>query len=960
MADTFDSRLKLRLQESGGNSGQWGTLLNQTVTNIASVFGYGTHQLTSDADATLTLSDDGASIDALKSSYLKITSSVSLTATRTLTFAPNTFNQVKYIENATTGSQSLVIKQGSGATVIVASGKTAVLYFTGSGSDAAVVDALAGVDPGVTDTLAEVLAAGNATGGTDIAVGTGDDVTFADNAKAKFGTDGDLEVFYNGTHSVFKDASSGNIYIQDDNNIVLGSIGGENYLVATKDGAVSLYYDAVAKLATNSGGATLTGSLIADGLIMGDSDTAYFGTDLDLRILHTGTEGQINNNTGNLILDVAGSIKLDADSSNIYLADGGTDIALLSTNNSDLNIRNLIADKDIYFQGSDGGSVITALTLSMQNAGAATFNSSATATSLTTTNSGITLQSSSTTKSAINVAASTNQGINGTAAGDQYNWTTGGKMLWSTNSGVTAHLVLDGSGNVGIGIAPSNKLHVAGNSSTRNTIVSNATLDGGTAVANPYEGFGFGVDFIGRDYGNAVRNYAGIYTLMESKSSSSGGGDVGFKTALSFYTNSGGASNTNPTEAMRIDSSGNVGIGATSLSAPLHVKSSGTGNVFYVESSDGGHLGGFYQESDTRAAFNVRDASGNVKVNLDSGGDSYFTGGNVGIGVTPETDWDARYTALQLNTGGAISSYASGSTFGTAISTNQRTTANTFVAGNKYIASAAAALYLQDNSGQHIWYNAASGTADATISWNEAMRIDSSGNLLVGTTNANPTSSSVNDAGVELSDTGGVRSTVASNPAATFNRKTNDGDIVLFRKDGSTVGSIACNSDTSNAYMIIGKGAVGLQFASDSDADSIMPARPDNQSLRDNAIDLGSANYRFDDIFATNGTIQTSDRNEKQDIEALSEAEQRVAVAAKGLLRKFRWKSAVEENGDDARIHFGIIAQDLQDAFTAEGLDAGRYAMFISSTWTDEETGEERTRLGVRYSELLAFIISAI
>ena len=77
-------------------------------------------------------------------------------------------------------------------------------------------------------------------------------------------------------------------------------------------------------------------------------------------------------------------------------------------------------------------------------------------------------------------------------------------------------------------------------------------------------------------------------------------------------------------------------------------------------------------------------------------------------------------------------------------------------------------------------------------------------------------------------------------------------------------------------------------------------------------------------------------------------------------MRKFRWKSAVEEKGDDARIHFGIIAQDLQDAFTAEGLDAGRYGMFINSTWTDEETGEERSRMGVRYSELLAFIIAAI
>ena len=110
-----------------------------------------------------------------------------------------------------------------------------------------------------------------------------------------------------------------------------------------------------------------------------------------------------------------------------------------------------------------------------------------------------------------------------------------------------------------------------------------------------------------------------------------------------------------------------------------------------------------------------------------------------------------------------------------------------------------------------------------------------------------------------------------------------------------------------------------------------------------------------------------------------------MAVACKGLLRKFRWIDAVAEKGDDARIHFGIIAQDLQAAFEAEGLDAGRYAMFISSTWweaeetyTDDEGVEqtrintydtadeapegatERTRLGVRYSELLAFIIGAL
>jgi hypothetical protein len=176
----------------------------------------------------------------------------------------------------------------------------------------------------------------------------------------------------------------------------------------------------------------------------------------------------------------------------------------------------------------------------------------------------------------------------------------------------------------------------------------------------------------------------------------------------------------------------------------------------------------------------------------------------------------------------------------------------------------------------------------------------------------------------------------------------------VFRKDGTTVGSIGSAFSGSSMYIDGASSRTGIYFATSSWTPRINGANVDNQ------VDLGGITNRFDDIYATNGTIQTSDRNEKQDIEALSEAEQRVAVACKGLLRKFRWKDAVEEKGDDARIHFGIIAQDLQDAFEAEGLDAGRYAMFISSTWTDEETGEERSRMGVRYPQLLAFIIAAI
>ena len=135
---------------------------------------------------------------------------------------------------------------------------------------------------------------------------------------------------------------------------------------------------------------------------------------------------------------------------------------------------------------------------------------------------------------------------------------------------------------------------------------------------------------------------------------------------------------------------------------------------------------------------------------------------------------------------------------------------------------------------------------------------------------------------------------------------------------------------------------------------------------------LGQPSSKWSQLYASTSTINTSDRNLKQQIETLSDAETRVAVAAKGLLRKYRFNESVEEKGNDARIHFGIIAQDLQDAFTAEGLNAFNYSMFCSDTWWEHE-GEtyyvaeaapegatEITQLGVRYSELLAFIIAAI
>jgi hypothetical protein len=82
-----------------------------------------------------------ATADATRSLYLKFTSAVSLTATREITLGPNTVSKTWIIENATTGSQIITIKQGSGATVNVANGSKVMVVTDGAGAGAAVLNA---------------------------------------------------------------------------------------------------------------------------------------------------------------------------------------------------------------------------------------------------------------------------------------------------------------------------------------------------------------------------------------------------------------------------------------------------------------------------------------------------------------------------------------------------------------------------------------------------------------------------------------------------------------------------------------------------------------------------------------------------------------------------------------------------------------------------------------------------
>lgn len=134
----------------------------------------------------------------------------------------------------------------------------------------------------------------------------------------------------------------------------------------------------------------------------------------------------------------------------------------------------------------------------------------------------------------------------------------------------------------------------------------------------------------------------------------------------------------------------------------------------------------------------------------------------------------------------------------------------------------------------------------------------------------------------------------------------------------------------------------------------------------DNSISIGSATNRWTSVYASNGTIQTSDAREKQDISELNEAEKRVSLKLRSLIRKFRFKNAVELKGDAARIHTGIIAQDVVSAFESEGLDATKYGILCYDAWPeklDENSNivqEQGNRYGIRYDELFAFILASM
>ena len=636
-------------------------------------------------------------------------------------------------------------------------------------------------------------AAGNFTTGSF----TGN-VSFGDNDKAIFGAGSDLQIYHDGLASYIKENGTGDLIIQGSNTMRFQGSSNQELANFTTGGAVTLFNNGSAKLATTSTGIDVTGRTTTDNATVG-SGTASTYVDLTVNGASTANYGPMIElqSAGTAFGKISNYGRIQGGTStDMFVTTATTNNLLLGTNNT--RAIQISSGGDISFYESTGTTPKLFWDSSAERLGVG-------ATSLTHT---LHVTGSSNEMGLFKRSAAGNSEvkIDTTTSGDAKltfaNDGTAAFTMGRDNSdssfriasggalGSNDRLVINSSGNVGIATSsPSNALSVNGNMDITGTIA----LENST---------GYGL----RDN----RNNLFLTTSADTAASNR---------TLTFG---------NATYGQTILDGGNVGIG-TSPAQKLHVSSS-SAIVGLLESTGSSAARLYFDNTGMSTAGDAQiwsqnndlilNASGAERLRIASDGVVQISNTTPTLRLTDERSisWTGNETLGNIEFFSADLSASGAHVTGFIKSINDRAGGSVQVAG---------ALTF--------------GVADYDTAASEAMRIDSSGNLLVG-----KTTKGLSTDGVEARAAGFISVTANSQIVGYFNRRTSNGSILEFRKDNTAVGSIG----TNGGDLFVGTGNTKLRFDDASDA---IHAGGGDGSGTNAGTDLGTGTYKFGDLYLSGG-----------------------------------------------------------------------------------------------------------